>query len=305
MNPAPLITGIGYCGMDYLCRVPYIPLDDKVEIAEHLIQGGGPCATALVAAARLGARTAFFGAVGDDERGAHIQRELADEGVDTSGLRVRRNAVSPACFCWIDQTTGRRSIAWTRGGAKPLAPRELDCRQIVRSRVLHLDGHQTRAAVAAAKIARRHGVAVSIDAGTLVPGIDDLLTLSDIIIASETFSSRFTGEGSPRTAVKRLFAGSCRFAAVTLGKRGSVGYDGKTIIRCPPMDVKVVDTTGAGDVYHGAFAFAFATGRSWVECMRFATAVAALKCTALGGRTAIPDWKAAERFLRRQPCPNI
>lgn len=299
MNTAPIITGIGYCGMDYLCRVPHIPVDDKVELSESLIQGGGPCATALVAAARLGAKAAFCGAVGDDARGAQILRGLAEERVDVRGVRVRRRAESPAGFCWIEQATGRRSIAWTRGTAKPLGPRELDRNLIAKSHVLHLDGHQTQAALAAATLARRHGVAVSIDAGTLVPAIEELLAQCDLIVASEKFSARYTGDANPRRALKRLFAGPCRFAAVTLGKRGSVGYDGKRFIACPPCDVKVVDTTGAGDVYHGAFAFAYAAGKPWDECMRFATAVAALKCTAFGGRTGIPTLKATLSAMRQ------
>ncbi len=298
-QPVPVITGIGYCGLDYLCRVPHVPLDDKVELAESLIQGGGPCATALVAAARLGAGAAFCGTVGDDPRGALILRGLADEGVDTCGVKVRRGAESPVSFCWIDAKTRGRSIAWSRGTARPLGPREIDPGLIKRSHVLHLDGHQTRAALAAAKVARACGVTVSIDAGTLVPEIDDLLARCDLIIASEKFAARYTGEAAPRTALKSLFAGPCRFAAVTLGKKGSLGFDGRRFFRCPPFDAQpIIDTTGAGDVYHGAFAFAFAQGRPWPECMRFATVVAALKCTAFGGRTGIPDLRTAERHLK-------
>ena len=299
MNPAPLITGVGYCGMDYLCIVPYVPHDDKVELAESLIQGGGPCATALVAAARLGARAAFCGAVGDDERGAQIVGGLAAEGVDTRGVKIRRGSDSPAGFCWIEQKSGKRSIAWTRGSARPLTPRELDRDLIRNSRVLHLDGHQTQAALAAAKLARKSGVAVSLDAGTLVPKIDELLELADIVIASEKFALRYTGETRMDAAVKKLFSGARSFSAVTLGKAGSVGFDGKRLLRCPAFKVDVVDTTGAGDVFHGAFAFAYASGKPWAECMRFAAAAAALKCTRFGGRTGIPDLKTTEKFLRK------
>ena len=299
MKRTPTIIGIGYCGMDYLCVLPHIPLDDKVEIGESLIQGGGPAVTAVVAAARLGAETAFFGVVGDDERGAQIVRGIAAEGIDTAGVKIRKNAESPAAFCWIEQQSGKRSIAWTRGTARPLTPRELGRDQIRACDVLHLDGHQTQAALAGAAFARKHGVCVSIDAGTLVPGIDDLLVLSDIVIASERFAARYTGSRSPETAVRKLFAAGRRFAGVTLGKRGSIGFDGTRILHCPPFEVpRVVDTTGAGDTYHGAFAFAAAQGRPWEACMRFATVVAALKCTRLGGRTAIPDLRTAERHLK-------
>ena len=299
MSTHAQITGIGYCGMDYLCIVPYVPLDDKVEMVKSLVQGGGPAVTAIVAAARLGAKTAFCGAVGDDERGAQIVAGLAAEGVDTHGVKIRRRAESPAGFCWIEQKSGKRSIAWTRGSARPLSPRELDRDLIRNSRVLHLDGHQTQAALAAARFARKQGVTVSIDAGTLVPKIDELLALSDIVIASEKFALRYTGETRMDAAVKKLFSTGRRFSAVTMGKAGSVGFDGKNLLRCPSFKVAVVDTTGAGDVYHGAFAFAYASGKPWAECMRFAAAVAALKCTRLGGRTGIPDLRTTQKFMRK------
>jgi len=300
MNKHPQITGVGYCGMDYLCRVPHVPHDDKVELIESLIQGGGPCATALVAAARLGAQAAFCGAVGDDERGAQIIGGLTAEGVDASHVKVRKGAESPAGFCWIEAKSGKRSIAWTRGSARALSAREIDRGLIRSSRVLHLDGHQAQAAIAAAEFARKHGVTVSIDAGTLVPEIAGLLGLSDIVIASEKFAQRYTGEARMEAAVKRLFSGNRRFSAVTLGKAGSLGFDGKKLIRCPAFKVAVVDTTGAGDVYHGAFVFAHACGKPWAECMRFATVVAALKCSKFGGRTGIPDLATAERIMRKK-----
>lgn len=286
--------------MDYLCIVPHIPLDDKVEIIDSLIQGGGPAVTAMVAAARLGAVTSFCGVVGDDERGGQIMRGIAAEGVDIAGVKIRAKSESPAGFCWIDRQSGKRSIAWTRGSARPLSAREIDHNLIRTADLLHLDGHQTQAAIAAAKVARKNGVLVTIDAGTIMPGMDELLALSDVVIASERFAARYTGSRAPETAVRKLFASGCRFAGVTLGKRGSLGYDGQHFWRCPPFEVPaVVDTTGAGDTYHGAFALAVAQGRAWGECMRFATVVAALKCTRLGGRTGIPSLKSAERALKQ------
>jgi sugar/nucleoside kinase (ribokinase family) len=300
MSFTPRIIGIGYCGMDYLCIVPRVPHDDKVEIVDSLIQGGGPAVTAVVAAARLGAEAAFCGVVGDDERGGQILRGLKDEGIRITGVKIRKKAESPAGFCWIDQQSGKRSIAWTRGNARPLAPNEISADLIRSSDLLHLDGHQTRAVLSAAKTARRKGVTVSIDAGTLVPGIEEVLALSEIIIASAHFAMRFTGLRSPSAAARKLFFPGCRFAGVTLGKRGSVGFDGKRVFRCPPYEVPaVIDTTGAGDTYHGAFAFAAAQCRPWEQCMRFATVVAALKCTRLGGRTGIPNLRTAERHLKK------
>ncbi|NCC69944.1 MAG: carbohydrate kinase family protein, partial [Clostridia bacterium] len=109
------IVALGYCSIDHVCLIPEIPKDDKIEIRELHIGGGGPAATAVFAAARLGAKTAFLGAVGDDDDGQAILRELREEGIDTSGVMIRRNAMSPVAYCWVEQKSGRRSIAWSRG----------------------------------------------------------------------------------------------------------------------------------------------------------------------------------------------
>lgn len=286
--------------MDYLCVVPHIPVDDKVEMFQNLVQGGGPSVTAITAAARLGADTAFAGVVGDDERGRQIIDGLSAEGIDISALKVRQGAESPVAFCWIEKQSGKRSIAWGKGTAAALTPDEIDEDQIRNSMILHLDGHQTEAAITAAKIARKHGVIVSIDAGTVVPRIEKLMELSDIIIASEKFAAHFTGEAGMDAAVRKLFAANCRFSAVTTGNRGSLGFDGRNLIKCPAFKVDVVDTTGAGDVFHGAFVFEYSRGKTWAGCMRFASAVSALKCTKFGGRTGIPDLQTTENFLRKQ-----
>jgi ribokinase len=298
MKTTKTITGLGYCGMDYLCLVPEIPLDDKVQASETLEQGGGPAATATYAAAKLGARTMFAGVVGDDSRGQSILEGLAREGVDTSAMKVRLDAASPVAFCWIQESTGKRSIAWSHGSVKPLLPEELNMALVRDSALLLLDGHQTAAAIRAAKLARETGTVVLLDAGTLVDGIDELLALSDIIIASEKFSLRYTGESDPEAGARKLFGDNTRFAAVTAGVRGSYGFDGGKSYFQDIFPVQVVDTTGAGDVFHGAFAYKYVNGGNWRECMRFAAAVSALKCTRFGGRTGIPTLAEVEIFLQ-------
>lgn len=142
-------VGLGFCSNDYLSLLPEIPIDHKVQILEHLIQGGGPAATATVAAARLGVSTAFISMVGDDDAGKRILTDLEAEGIDTSSMIRRPGSSSPVAYCWIDQPTGKRSIAWTRGTLKELLPSELDMDRIRSAKVLHLDGHNTEAAIAA------------------------------------------------------------------------------------------------------------------------------------------------------------
>ncbi len=292
------IIALGYCSMDYLCIVPHIPMDDKVQASETLEQGGGPAATAICAAARLGAKTAFLSAVGDDSRGQAILLSLAKEGVNTADIKLRLGAESPVAYCWIQKTTGKRSIAWSHGTIRPLLPEEVNAAVIRDSGLLHLDGHHTEAAIRAAEIAREAGTTVLLDAGSMVPRIGEVMALTDIVIASEKFAERFTGETEPENALKKMFGGNTKFIAVTLGENGSIGWDGKQLYRQAAFPVDVVDTTGAGDVFHGAFAYKYVNGGNWPECMRFASAVSALKCTKFGGRTGIPTLAETEKFLR-------
>jgi len=187
------LLGIGYCGLDTLCLVPRIPIDDKVQISRSLTQGGGPAATATVAAARLGLTGAFFGVVGDDARGDAILQAFADETVCTDHIRRRPQAESAAAFCWIEETTGKRSIAWTHGTAAALCADDVSPDLVHSARALHLDGHQTHAAIRAAEIAHAAGIPVFLDAGTIVPGIENIIALCTVVIASEAFAGAFTG----------------------------------------------------------------------------------------------------------------
>jgi sugar/nucleoside kinase (ribokinase family) len=294
--------GLGYCGWDHLCVLPKIPQDDKVKIEERLEQGGGPAATATYAAARLGLSCAFWGAVGDDAQGGQIIAALTDIGVDASAVRRRAGCSSPIAYCWVESDSGKRSIAWTSGAVSPLAPSELPLAQLAQAKVLHLDGHQTEAAIVAARFAREHGILVSLDAGTVLPGIETLLELADIVISSEKFAQQLCPGATPTEAARHFFAmGTTHFAGVTLGNRGSVGYDGQKEYFQAIFPLPVRDTTGAGDVFHGAFAAtAVKLGADWQECMRQASMTAAIKCGKLGGRSGIPDAAELEQALVKQ-----
>jgi len=300
MNTPFEFVAIGYCSNDYLCKVDEIPIDHKVEALEHLTQGGGPAATAAVAAARLGMKTAFAGVVGDDDSGRMVLRDFASEKVSADAVKIRKGCSTATAFCWVD-AAGRRSIVWYRGNGADLTPGELPRELIVNAKVLHLDGHQTAGAHAAVKLARKHGVLVSIDAGTLRPGVKEILPDCDIVIASEFFARQLTGTGDCEKSLMELAGIGAKVTGITLGSRGSVCYDreqGK-ILRCPGFPVEAVDTTGAGDVFHSAFAVKYVSCKDILECMRFASAVSALKCTKLGGRTGIPSLRETEDFLKK------
>ena len=300
MIPNIEIAGLGFGSVDYLCMVPHIPLDEKVGAIKRLTQGGGAAATAIVAAARLGAKTAFIGTVGDDQEGNEIVRSLNREKVNTRYIQVKEGKESPVAYCWVEQKSGKRSIVWSKGTAMPLDAEAVDLDFISSLKLLHLDGHNTEAAIRAAETAKANGVIVSLDAGSILPGIETLVELSDICIASEFFARKYTGEEDIEKAVKKLFMAGKRIAAVTMGDKGVIALTPDGLIKKDAFKVSVVDTTGAGDVFHGAFAYAYIQGWDTGKCLDFAGATAAIKCTALGGRTGIPEKNEVIKFLKEK-----
>jgi len=292
------IAGIGFCSVDFLCVVPHIPLDEKVGAIERLVQGGGASATAIVAASRLGAKRAFIGVVGDDPEGNEIVQGLNQENLDTSHIQVKLGKVSPVAYCWVEQKSGKRSIVWDRGTAMPLDAEAIDEGFISSLKLLHLDGHNTEAAIRAAEIAKANGVTVSLDAGSILPGIETLIDLSDICIASEFFARNYTGENDVEKAVEKLFTKNKVLVAATMGDKGLVALTHEGYIKKDAFKVPVVDTTGAGDVFHGAFAYAYVQGWDTGKCLDFARATSAIKCTGFGGRTSIPDKNEVIKFLK-------
>ncbi len=295
------VVGVGQCSLDLLGRVARYPaVDQKAELEEVLTQGGGPVATALVALARLGVTTAFFGRIGDDEHGHRIRGDLVDEGIDCRGLLTDPGATSQFAFIAVEAGSGHRNIFWTRGSARPLLADEIDAAAIASCRVLHLDGLQFEAAVAAAVIARRHGVVTVLDGGTLRPESERLLPLIDHLVVSERFARQLCPSDTP-VALARLLEYGATAATITFGAGGS-----HTLTRAgdsfhvPAFAVPVVDTTGCGDVFHGGYIYGLLQGWPLRKLVVFAAACAALKTRALGGRTAIPTLAEVESLLAGQ-----
>ena len=303
-NEKPKIdfVGLGFCSNDYISLLPEIPMDHKVQILEHMIQGGGPAATATVAAARLGMKTAFISVVGDDDPGKRILKDFEAEGIETAYMTVRPGFASPIAYCWIEQPTGKRSIAWTRGNLAELDPAsEVNMDLIRNAKILHLDGHNTAAALEAAKEARKSGVLVNLDAGTLRPGVEEIMKYTDILFTSEYFARTWSGEDDLEKALVKLSRIGARVTGVTMGSKGCIAWNNGEIIRCPAFKITAVDTTGAGDTFHGAFGVRYLETGDLSESMRFASAVSALKCLKLGGRTGLPTRSQVNDFLAKNP----
>jgi ribokinase len=292
---------IGYTALDYLGVVPHFPRENhKLEMLRFAIQGGGPAATAAVTMKRLGLSVGLVAKVGGDLFGRRMLDELIAEGVDVSAVVEEPDAESQFAFIMVDERTADRTILWTRGNLTGLGPDEIDLETITASRGLLVDSLEPAAAEAAARAANEHGIPVVIDAGTLREGVSGILPFCDYIVASEVFAGQIAPGKGVDAALEAILACGPKGAVVTLGERGCAAHDGGRRIDVPGFAVETVDTTGAGDVFHGAFLFAVLQGWDLHRACVFSNAVAALKCRELGGRKGIPDLEGALTFLKTE-----
>lgn len=299
------VAGLGQCSIDLLATVAeYPPVDVKAETSAFQIQGGGPVATALVAAARLGLTTVFLGKIGGDEYGKLIQQGLVDEGVNLEGLVTAPDKESQTAFIAVERGTGRRTIFWHRGSAFPLEVDELQRDVIRQSRFLHLDGLHIQASLEAAKIARRMKIPVMLDSGTYRPEIEPLLPLIDFLVVGKGFAFSFLNTKDPVEALQELTTYGARLVCITLGEEGCVAAANGVLFRQRAWKISpVVDTTGCGDAFHGGLIYALTQHWPTQTCLGFAAAVAALKCRALGGRAALPTLAETMSLLPKRLHP--
>ena len=280
------VVGLGCCCFDLLGVVPHMPgPDEELRMLETRQQGGGEVATALVTLARLGCSVACAGKVGDDAFGNFIRRELDQYGVDTRNLLVDPGALSQASVVLVERATGQRSILACVPTFSELQPSQLPPGLIEEARVLHLDGVHRAAALDA-------------DVLALEGDISEVLRRTDVLIASLAFAASFAKTEDPDRAIDRLLDYGPSVVLVTLGEGGCRGQAEGRRFDFPAFPVEVVDTTGAGDVFHGAYIYGMLQQWELMKTVEFASAVAAIKCRQLGGRAGIPDLEQALRFLR-------
>lgn len=284
------VVGLGQASLDFLGRTSSFPREnEKSELQNMEMQCGGPASTAMVALARLGIRTSFLGCVSDDFFGQEIVKGLEKEGVDFTFVTVRPGYTSQFAFIAISPKNGDRTIFWHRGSAPPLRREEVRLASFPKARILHVDGLMVEASVEAAHQAREMGWTIVMDAGTMREGSPDLVCLVDILIASEGFAKALVGPRAPmEKALKAIVEMGAGKAVITLGAKGSIGSQNGKIVFQRSYPVEAVDTTGAGDVYHGAYIYGVLQGWDMAASMRFASAVAAMKCRRIGARDGIP-----------------
>ena len=283
------VVGFGLNAVDHLCVVPQYPhFDSKTEIVHYDKLAGGQTATAITFVARMGMKAKYIGKVGSDDLGELSLRSLRSEAIDTSGVLVEQGARNQYAFIIIDRASGERTILWERDRRLSFREDELKREEVCAGRVLHIDGHDHAAAIRAARWAQDEGIPVVIDLDKVVPRSEELIRNVDFLVTSANFPPDFTGIADPIDSLLALRKYCSGFLAVTLGVHGAMAVVGDECIRFPAYKVHAVDTTGAGDVFHGGFIYGLLQNWPLSRIMSFANAAAGLNCTRLGARAGIP-----------------
>ena len=294
------IVGIGANVFDTLYNIPTYPTEDtKMRATACKTAGGGPVATGLVAAQKLGEDTAYIGVLSDDNGGRFLKADFEKYGVKTDLIEVKSGYRSFASVLWLCADTASRTCVFDKGDLPPLVLTDEQKQGVRDAEILMVDGNEMDAAVDAAAIARDSGTKVLYDCGGLYEGVEQLLALTDIMIPSEEFALGHTGCATAAEAAKKLFdLYSPEIVVITQGKRGGIIYDGEKVTEYPIYPADVVDSNGSGDVFHGAFAAALVKGFDYLKCCHFSSAVSALKCTGIGARESVPDFETVKNYLK-------
>lgn len=304
------VVGVGLNATDTLILLPHFPsYGGKVPFEREILSPGGQVASAMVTCAQLGLRTKYIGTLGDDERGVVQLESLRASSVNLDDIEIRANCPNQSAYILIDQTSGERTVLWNRNECLRIDPSSVTADKITCARLLHIDGHDTPAVSRAAEIARRHQIPVSVDVDTIYPGFERVLPNVDYLIASSEFPSRWTHEPDPFRALSMIQDEyRMRVAAMTLGTDGSLARVDGRFIYSPGFIVDAIDTTGAGDVFHGAFCYSVIESMPVREALEFSNAMAALNCTALGARghiASLPEAQALMRGAERMSNPEF
>ena len=294
------IVGIGACVFDTLYNIPTYPTEDtKMRAIGSKCAGGGPVATGLVAASKLGEQTAYIGVLSDDNGGKFLKADFEKYRVQTSYIDVKSDYRSFASVLWLCADSATRTCVFDKGDLPALVLSNEQKKAIADADLLMVDGNELDAAVEAAKIAKSNGTKVLYDCGGLYEGVSALLALTDIMIPSAEFAMGHTGYMDTESAAKKLMElYSPEVVVITEGKNGGLIYDGKTIKRYPIYPANVVDSNGSGDVFHGAFAAGVARGYDYEKCCHFSSAVAALKCMGVGARDSVPTFETVKEYMK-------
>jgi sulfofructose kinase len=293
------VVGIGLNATDTVMTVPKFPaLGGKERVVALSMQAGGQMATALVTCRRLGLKVRYIGKMGDDAAGKLQMESLKREGLDLIDAKIVRGAPTQYGLIIVDQATGERTIFWDRDVRLTVQPKEIKPTAITTARLVHLDGCDVDAALEVAQLARRARIPVIADFDTVYKNVEKLFPYIDYLIASTQFLPAVTGHADPFKVLEYMAREyKVKTPGMTLGRDGALVYHEGRFHYSPGFVVETVDTTGAGDVFHGAFAYSLLAGWEMTRALDFSNAMAALNCTALGARGGIKSQAEADLLV--------
>jgi sulfofructose kinase len=292
------VVGMGLNSVDFLTVVPEFPApNSKMKMLHFSKQGGGQVATAMVALSRWGVKTKYIGKIGADELGQFSLQSIRQEGVDVSSVTIEPNATNQFATILVDGSTGDRTILWNRDDRLMYREGELRKEEVCCGRLLHLDGHDIRAAIQCARWAKEESIPTVADLDKVEPLTSRLIQEIDFLITSSRFPTLYTGISDQKEAFLELQKQTHGFLCATLGPSGAMAWVNGEIFYAGGFNVKTFDTTGAGDVFHGGFICGLLQNWEVEKILRFANAVAALKCLDLGGRRGIPTLEKTQPFM--------
>ena len=299
------IVGIGLCTFDIMVKLSELPTwDHPVRLDQVLFDGGGPCGTALCAASRLGAKTSLISTAGNDWFAEYKLASLKDHRVDISHVLYREAKENQLVIVNVDENTGERIFNLYKDFYQyPVQVEELDRDFITSADYLLLDGHYFDASLQAARWMHDAGKRVMFDGGKtnkkeLTDQKKAMVALTDILICGSGFAEALTDEAELMEAGKAALSYGPQIVVITQGENGSHTFTSEQSFHTPAFEVEVVDTTGAGDVFHGAYLFGLIKGWDLHTIAIFSSAVSAIECTFLGGRSGIPDFQEVDKFLK-------
>ncbi len=294
------VVGFGLNSVDYVCVLPEYPRQDsKTEILQFERLAGGQTATALTFLARMGMHTKYIGKAGSDDAGRVSLQSFEGESIDISSVLVEQGARNSFSIILIDQKSGERTVLCRRDEELNFRESELKEDEVCGGRILHLDGYDSMA-LNAAVCCQRSSIPVCADLDAVVPQCRPLLENIDFLIVSSNFPSDFTRISDPEDSFKALRQCFEGFLAMTLGARGAAAWVGDQCIHFPGISVNPVDTTGAGDIFHGAFIFGLFQNWSLEKIMGFANTAAGLSCLHLGARNGIRPLPEILKYMAQQ-----
>lgn len=292
------VVGVGTVVVDHLVILTHHPVQDaKTNIISDAYQIGGPVPTAQVLLSRFGKQCAFIGSWGDDQYGHLIERDLSEENLNLEACQQLSGTRSGYAQVWIDEQAGTRTIACYRPESW-LQPEDLDLKLIQQAKAVHLDGWPQKTCLQAARLAREAGVKVCLDAGSLKPGMKQLIPYLNVMNCPRRFLMEYLQTDDIHTAGKLLLKQGPELVTVTDGTRGAWLITQEGCLHCAALPVTSIDTTGAGDVFAGALIYGILENWPPDRLLKFACVTAALKCEQLGNRKALPTLPEVEAVLQ-------